>query len=464
MLFSITATGPNATELGFLLHKHPDKVQSFSFSAGKAHVFYPKNEANECTAALLLDIDPVGLVRKGDKGGEGFSLRQYVNDRPYVASSFMSVAIAQVYTSALSGKCANRPELVDKIFNLKAKLSVLPSRGGKHLIEKLFQPLGYQINIKEYQLDEQFPEWGKSPYYTVTLQHEVAVKDLLSHIYVLIPVLDNDKHYFIGQHEMEKLIEKGGEWLKSHPEKEFITRRYLKNLGSLSRQALTRLLETEASAEEISDEPGEEKQTKEYKNLHEHRLQVVYETLKNLEVKRVLDLGCGEGKLLLKFMKDKQFTEILGMDVSYRAIEHAIERLKYDEWPERQKLRLKLIQGSLMYRDKRLSGFEGAAVVEVIEHLDVPRLKAFERVLFEFAKPGVAVITTPNGEYNAKFEKPSAGEFRHKDHRFEWTREEFSAWANNICEKYGYNVELSPLGNIDEQYGAPSQMAVFKLN
>jgi 3' terminal RNA ribose 2'-O-methyltransferase Hen1 len=150
------------------------------------------------------------------------------------------------------------------------------------------------------------------------------------------------------------------------------------------------------------------------------------------------------------------------MDVSYRTLEIASDRLHMDELPTKQKERIKLVQGSLMYRDKRLAGFDAAAVVEVIEHLDEPRLAAFERVLFEFARPATVVLTTPNSEYNTKFETLPAGQFRHRDHRFEWTREQFQAWAGGIAQRFGYKVQFKPVGEEDPQVGSPTQMGVFR--
>ena len=160
-------------------------------------------------------------------------------------------------------------------------------------------------------------------------------------------------------------------------------------------------------------------------------------------------------------LADRAFDEIVGVDVSHRSLEMAHERLRLERMPDRQRQRIKLIHGSLMYRDKRLFGFDGAAVVEVIEHLDEPRLAAFERVLLEFAKPATVVLTTPNVEYNARFEILPAGKFRHKDHRFEWTRNEFEDWANAIANRFGYAVRFLPVGPEDEALGAPTQMAVF---
>lgn len=464
MLLTITTTHQPATDLGYLLHKNPARLHSFELSFGQAHVFYPEVGAERCTAALLLDVDPVGLVRnrKGPSGERG-TLDQYVNDRPYVASSFLSVSIARVFGSALGGRSKHRPELVSTPIPLKAKISVLPCRGGEGLLRRLFEPLGYQVVAQRHSLDPVFPEWGESVYYDVELTGEVRLQDLLTHIYVLIPVLDNEKHYWVGDDEVEKLLRHGGGWLASHPEREEIAKRYLKYRRDLAKDALARLVDEETpdpDAVAVNND-SEEQAVERTLNLHEQRLNTVLAALKSANAKRVLDLGCGEGKLLRTLLQEQSFQEIVGVDVSHRALQIAHERLRLERLPSRQRDRIKLVHGSLTYRDKRLSGFDAAAVVEVIEHLDQPRLAAFERVLFEFAKPATVVLTTPNVEYNVRFETLPAGAFRHKDHRFEWTRAEFNQWAKPIAEKHGYTVRFLPVGPEDTEVGAPTQMAVF---
>jgi 3' terminal RNA ribose 2'-O-methyltransferase Hen1 len=198
-------------------------------------------------------------------------------------------------------------------------------------------------------------------------------------------------------------------------------------------------------------------------SLNDQRLGTVTAALKATGATRVLDLGCGDGKLLRELLKEKQFAEIVGMDVSVRSLEIASQRLRLNDLPARQKQRIRLLHGSLMYRDKRLSGFDAAAVVEVVEHLDPPRLAAFERVVFECARPGTVVLTTPNREYNSMWESLPAGQLRHSDHRFEWSREEFQTWAQRIAEKFGYRVRFLPVGPEDTNLGPPTQMGVFEL-
>lgn len=464
MLLTITTTHRPATDLGYLLHKNPARPQAFELTFGQAHVFYPEAADDRCTAALLLDVDPVALVRnRRGPGGEGFALQQYVNDRPYVASSFLSVAISQVLGSALAGSSKERADLAKTPIALVARIAVLPCRGGEGLLRRLFEPLGYVVEATRHPLDEHFPDWGEGPYFTVELSRTTTLHDLLTHLYVLVPVLDNEKHYWIGDDEVEKLLRHGEGWLAAHPEKHQIVDRYLKHRHHLARAALAQLLEEDQKEVDEAEEAHEreEEQVERRISLHEQRLGAVVAALKSAGARRVLDLGCGSGKLLRLLGDDRYFEHIAGMDVSHRALEIAAERLHLDRMPEKQRQRINLFQGSLNYRDKRLAGFDAAAVVEVVEHLDPPRLAAFERVLFEFARPATVVLTTPNVEYNVRFETLPAGSMRHKDHRFEWTRPQFQAWARSVSERSGYAVRFLPVGPEDAEVGPPTQMAVF---
>lgn len=467
MILTITYTGQPATDLGYLLHKNPGRIHTFELSFGKVYVFYPEATPERCTAALLLDINPVDLAKDFRNTTSEEPLFEYVNDRPYVASSFLSVALSKVFGTAMSGRSKERPELADQPLSLQATITMLPASGGAEIIRNLFEPLGYQVTLQGYPLDEKFPDWGESRYFTVTLESTCRLVDLLNHIYVLIPVLDVKKHYWIGQDEIEKLLRHGSGWLASHPEKELITNRYLKRKRSLVNQALTRLLADEEPIEagSVPDDDGSseaEAKIERDLNLNERRLGTVAAVLKSLSIKRVIDLGCGEGRLLSILLKDKSFTQITGMDVSYRVLEKAKEWLNIEKLPPMQRERVQLFQGSLIYRDKRFQGYDGVTVIEVIEHLDLNRLAAFERVLFEFTRPPTAIITTPNKEYNIKYLHLNK-EFRHKDHRFEWTREEFRLWATRIAERFGYKVKFLNIGDEDPEFGAPTQMGVFTL-
>ena len=452
--------GPPATDIGYLLHKNPAGLQSFEQSFGAVHVFYPVAEEDRCQVCVLLDVDPVGLVRgRGER-----SLDQYVNDRPYVASSFLSVALNKLFSTAMNGRSKERQELVEMPIPLKATLAVIPSRGGEDLLQRLFEPLGYAVTATRHPLDEQFVSWGEGPYYTLTIEQVLPLQSLLQHLYVLVPVLDNDKHYWVGEDEVEKLLARGESWLPSHPEKDLITRRYLKYQHRLTRDALARLaveddLDPDASEQEHD---AEEEQIEKPLSLNAQRMGAALAALKASGATSVLDLGCGEGNLLRDLLKERQFARIVGMDVSIRSLERASEKLRLERLPDMQRQRIELLHGSLIYRDERLVGFDAAACVEVIEHLDPPRLKAFERAVFKFARPRTVVVTTPNAEYNVMWETLPAGQFRHRDHRFEWTRDEFQSWSRSVAGEHGYSVRFLPIGPVDEGVGSPTQMGVFE--
>lgn len=448
MLLTLTTTRSPATDLGFLLHKHPDKLQTFSLPFGHAHVFYPEAGSARCTAALLLGVDPVGLTRRAQRSD--FALYPYVNDRPYVASSFLSVALARVFGSALNGLCPTRPELLEEL-PLSATLTALPCRGGPELLERLFGPLGYALEVTPTPLDPAFPEWGDAELYTVTLSGTLPLAHLLRHLYVLVPVLDDDKHYWVGDEEVAKLLDKGAGWLETHPERDDIARRYLKHQRSLAQAASEQFGGAEARVEQHETPKP---------RLHDERLGAVFAALKASGAASVLDLGCGEGRLTEKLLAEPQFIRVVGTDVSPRALERARRRLRIGERPEGD-TRLTLLHSSLLLRDARLAGFDVAALVEVLEHLEPTRLAMFERILFGYMKPKTIVLSTPNREYNAVW-PGLKNNLRHPYHRFEWTRTEFGTWTERVSAEYGYGVTLSGVGPEVAPYGQPSQMAVFR--
>ncbi len=462
MLLTLTHRGPAAGDLGFLLHKHPGRVQRFSLPFGTAHVFYPEVEAERCTAALLLEVDPVGLVRKG-RGG-GFSLGEYVNDRPYVASSFLSVALVSVFKSAMAGNCVPRPELAASAIDLEAHLPTVPARGGETLVRQLFGPLGYEVNAAAVPLDPSQPDWGDSRYLSLTLRAKVRLADLLSHLYVLLPVLDDDKHYWVGDDEIEKLMRRGEGWLPGHPERELIVRRYLKHQRVLTAPANAQLVANDPAAEEEADAAElavqSEAVLEKAVRLRDQRLDAVEAAVRATGARRVLDLGCGPGALLSRLVRGG-YDQVTGVDVSIGALESAARRLKLDLMPDAQRGRIALLHSALTYRDRRLTGYDAAVLQEVIEHLDEPRLAAAEENVFGQAKPGAVIVTTPNREYNVRWETLPAGQFRHRDHRFEWTRAEFQAWGDGVAGRRGYAVRYEPIGPVDDEVGSPTQMAVF---
>ena len=464
MLITIIYKGNNTQELGFLLHKNPERAQQFELSYGKAYVFYPQ-VSDECTtAALLLDIDPIDLAR-GKVGSTEGGLFDYVNDRPYASTSFMSNAIVRIFGTAMSGRCDKRQELADTPLDLTCCIYALRDNGDEELAHELFEPLGYTVETKRGVLDDRFPEWGSSPYIDLTISGKVKLSELLNHIYVLIPVFDKQKHYFTDEDEIKKLLDHGKGWLEDHPYKEKIARRYFAVKKSYARKALDILLsyENEENTDDnIIDDTSVEPQTKEiHTPLNTQRMETVRDAVLESGAASVLDLGCGECRLTSLLLNEQQIRRITACDVSVSVLEKAAKRLHLDRMNEHRKNKLELIQGSLTYKDKRFEGFDCVCVVEVIEHIDPMRIPSFERNVFEFAAPHTVILTTPNREYNVNYEHMEENDLRHGDHRFEWTRAEFREWTEHICSKFGYTCELRGIGDVDEKYGTPTQMAVF---
>ncbi len=466
VLLTIGTTRQPASDLGFLLHKHPDKVQEFAVSTGVAHVFYPEATDERTTAAVLLEVDPVGLVR-GRKGTatEGFTLGQYVNDRPYAASSLLAGALKVVFRTAMTGTCKAKPEVATERLPLEVHIPALPCRGGPELAARVFGPLGWDVEASAIPLDPTMPGWGDSPYVDLWLRGELRLADALNHLYVLLPVLDDAKHYWVSLDEVDKLVRAGEGWLATHPEKALITRRYLNHRGSLTRDALARLAEVDDTDPDAIDDALAPAEVLEEPDkpvpLAVARRGAVLAALRAAGASRVADLGCGEGALVTALLEDTAFTEVVAVDVSARALEIAARKLKLDRMPEARRARLRIFQSSLTYRDARIAGLDAAVLMEVIEHVDLPRLAALEKVVFGAAAPRTVIVTTPNVEHNVRFESLAPGRLRHRDHRFEWTRAEFADWADRVAARFGYTVRYLPVGTDDPEIGPPTQLAVF---
>jgi len=457
---TITSTAPDARGLGYLLHKHPERAQQFVVSAGVAHVFYPEASEERCTVALLLEVDPVALVRGRRYGGDTFALSQYVNDRPYAASSMLAVALGKVFRTAMAGRCDARPDLVDQVLPLEVRVPVLPTTGGVELVRGLFEPLGWSVDAISLPFDETIPGWGDSRYVDLRLTGSLALSEALSHLYVLLPVLDSSKHYWVSEDEVDKLVRAAGDWLPAHPARELITRRYLAHQRDLVATAVARLDEVEdLVAETLEDTPTET--TSSPRPLVVQRKDAVLSALRTAGASRVVDFGCGEGTLLRELVRHPEFSEVVGVDVSARALELAERRLNLDRMPDSQRSRLRLLQSSVTYRDERLVGYDAVVLMEVVEHLDPERLPALESTVFGHARPRTVVVTTPNVEHNVRYQLLAAGTMRHRDHRFEWTRVEFADWATGVGERTGYTARFVPVGEDDPVVGPPTQMAVF---
>jgi 3' terminal RNA ribose 2'-O-methyltransferase Hen1 len=457
VLVTIGYSGPNASNLGYLLFKHPAKLQSFDVSVGQAHIFYPEADDERCTVALLLEVDPIALVRNRRLGGsDSFSLGHYVNDRPYASSSMLAVAIGQLFRTAMTGRSDTLPELAASAIPLEIGLTAVPSRGQAGLAARLFEPLGWTVDETVIPLDPEFPEWGDSRYTNLRLSGTTRLSEALRQLYVLLPVLDDSKHYWVSDDEVGKLLRAGDGWLPEHPDRELITRRYLAHQKSMVADATARLVELDDAPE--PDEPVAAPPTP----LFALRAEAVLAALSSVGAHRVADLGCGEGALLSRLIADPTFTEIVGTDVSSRSLAAAEERLHLRELSDAQRQRVRLLQSSVTYQDDRIRGLDAVVLMEVIEHIDAERLPSVESSVFGHAAPGAVIVTTPNSDYNARYPGLAVGRFRHPDHRFEWSREQFSRWAEGVGERNGYSVEFRAIGEEDPLLGSPTQLALFR--
>lgn len=461
MLLTITTTRAPATDLGYLLHKHPDRLQTFDTAVGAAHVFYPEATAGRCTAALLLEVDPIALVRgktqsAKTKASDG-ELAQYVNDRPYAASSMLAVALKEAFRTALTGRCDARPELAASSIPLTINVPALRCKGGPGLAKGVFEPLGWTVQTTSEPLQPE--EWGPSNYLDLRLTGEVRLADALNHLYVLLPVLDDAKHYWVSPEEVDKLIRAGGDWLAAHPARDLIAQRYLSHQRRLTQSALARLAEADDTEPEALDNAVTDDDTR--RPLAVQRREAILAVLRELGTRRVGDFGCGSGVLTKALLAEPHIDQVVAVDVSARALQIAARNLNLDRMPDQQRERLSIFQSALTYRDDRLAGLDAAVLMEVIEHVDPERLPALERATFGFAAPAAVLVTTPNAEYNPHFATLAEGAKRHPDHRFEWTRAQFRAWAGQTAEEHGYQVRFLPVGPEHPDAGPPTQLAVF---
>lgn len=445
-----TSDFPDTTDLGFLLHKHPGKVQTFGLSVGSATVLYPDAAPEATRVALVLDVDAAELGKTQPRySSSEFALGRYVNDRPYAGASLLAVALSRVFKQAMAGVCTARPDLPELPLNVEVNLPSVPCRGGTELAAELFGPLGWSVEARPIPLDAAIARWGDSVYLDLTLTGTFTVAAALKHLYVLLPVLDDVKHYWVGEDEADKLVRAAGEWLGDHPRMDLITARYLKHRRDLMASVVERL---------VPDVPSTESAPRD-RTLSEERARAVLAELKG--AKTVVDLGCGEGRLLRDLFANMGFESIVGVDVSARALAAAEKRLGLGDLPDRQRARISLLQSSATYRDTRLAGFDAMVLMEVIEHVELDRLPALERSVFREARPATVLVTTPNSEYNALYDGLAPGEFRHPDHRFEFTRSEFAHWTAGVAERAEYDVRHESIGPIDPALGSPTQMAVF---
>jgi SAM-dependent methyltransferase len=399
----LTLRTPEVRAGGFarLLRHGTEAVHAFDLPGGRAHLFRPSAEE----VAVMLELDPV-------TPGARPSFRGYT---AYSAPEILGSALGRFFASALADE-DDVPQAVE------VRVSVLPCTAGEAVFSRIFAPLGYAVHATRRPLDPEQPRAGQGWLYVVALSGRQRLRDVLLHLRILLPFFSTDGLLRESGAGAMELWAEGRPWLETHPEREMLERRLLGRAP-----------------------PPE---------LHDRRHEAVLAALKESGARRVLDLGCGTGPLLRRLLDEPQFDEVVGVEVERGALAQAAARLPPGG-------RGRVLHGSLAYRDARLAGFDAAAIVEVIEHLDPPQLAAFEGVVWETARPATVVVTTPNAEYNTLFEYHRNGRLRHPDHRFEWTRAEFRAWAEGVSTRHGYGVRFGAAGPEDARVGPLTQMAVF---
>lgn len=440
MLMTITCKGSDAQDLSWLLHKRPDRFQAFNLPYGTAYVFFPEYSDNKCIVTLLLDVESSGLndICKA-KDGEF----QYVNPRQYLSGSLLSGAITKVFASAIKGVCEEKPELVDKVFNYEMEITSFSCRLNPDYIEKLFLPLGYEIDFTKPsgQYSEIAQQFGN-----LKLIARTTLQKLLSQLFILLPVFDRQLHFWIGESQLEKFIRHSTGWLENHPEKSFIINEYFWPASELKYRVLE-YFNAIPSADEKA--PG----------LNALRQEEIINSLIRHDATSILDLGCGNGSLLELLAQEKRFSKIAGMDIAARNIDEARKKLCS---PGRRLCEAEYVfVGSLTYKDKRISNYDALVLSEVIEHFELERMVLVMKNIFEHAKPRLFIMTTPNKAYNIEY-LLKYDEIRHPDHRHEFNEEEFTSFCQKFASQYNYELEMSSIGEKLPELGAPTLMGIFK--
>jgi 3' terminal RNA ribose 2'-O-methyltransferase Hen1 len=463
VFLSIATTRQGAKDLGFLLYKHPDRVfrSDASRNAKMSAVgFYPEATDERCEFCLVVEVDPVERVR-GASWGAGIA--QYVEPLPFLASSYMAQALSLCLRSAMNGVVTSKDPAEEERLKVAAaekwplEITVSPLRTSPALISRMFEPLGWDVALHSIALDIPGMMSGDrgTDLHTLTLRGEVTLQDALTHLYVLLPALDPARHYFYGESEVQKLLDKSQNWLEQHPARELIVGRYLSKSRELRETALQQFEtadDDETVAEgDVPDEPV---------SAHDERHQRIVEIVRGAGDVSVVDLGCGEGKLLERLSKLPGKLEITGVEPAMRDLDKAHRALSRNPGKQMDP-RIKLKHGSILYADDQLKGFDIAILSEVIEHIDPERLDHAERCVFGFMQPRKVVVTTPNASFNEMFGLEE-GRFRHRDHRFEWTETEVTAWCGRIGRDYGYSYELGGAGGYEPAFGHLSHFIVFE--
>jgi 3' terminal RNA ribose 2'-O-methyltransferase Hen1 len=443
MQLSLTVRGSGAEAVSYLIAKNPNNLYERNEKGFKVRLVYPTFTKEEVQFVIYVKPDPIDLVRNT---ADSYDITHYINDREFAVSSLFITTIRKALGTALNGKPDEAyAEWVDHPFEIELSFGPVSTDLRDHELAELFEPIGYQVDIQRgvSVLRE------KSSARFVTISGSQTVQNALKHVSILIPVIDNYKHYFLDEREVEKLDRYGEGWLESHPLKQLIVKRALRFNALISQSKYF-------GKKQHTSNQNENRRIR----LNDIRYEAILKVIQSLEHKEtIVDLGAGEGKLSVQLGFLGGVKEILSIEPSNKSRIKAIERFEQVNTKEAY-VEPKSLAGSLFYFDSRLQNKDIIILCEVIEHIDEERLpKIFETILNDY-RPKTFIVTTPNKEYNILYEMSE--NLRHDDHRFEWTRAEFFQMMREWSAKSPYQISIQGIGEEHSEYGHPTQMAIFR--
>jgi 3' terminal RNA ribose 2'-O-methyltransferase Hen1 len=441
-------------------------------SFGEGYVYFQENPQGDNSLSLLVDVDPLATVQ--GRGQLSHMDGLYVNDRAYVPSSLLTSALTKAFGTALSGRCKERPELASTPIDWTVSVPVVTSDWRTEILWSLFGPLGYEVRMAHVEREghrSSHPDVA-SDLTGVKLCTTATMREVLSHLVVLIQVLDQDNHRWLDEQDLDPFMRRVEGWLPEHPYGMFILKRALKHQKHLIKAVIAKfpaIVDSQARISSINSEMWDASQLEEYADqplsLNRQRFAVVQELIERLQPRSLVDLGCGDGSFI-GFLANgallHPMERIIGMDVSASELARAKTRMEHLSSLPGRRTPVEWLLGSLLYRDPRIKGLDMAILIEVIEHIDPWRLPALERQVFGEGGYASIVVTTPNREFNLIYGLSEEHSLRHRDHRFEWTRQEFQEWVQKIASQYGYEWQIQGIGTVSLDHGSPSQMVLFQ--
>ncbi|MCK1992095.1 3' terminal RNA ribose 2'-O-methyltransferase Hen1 [Peribacillus muralis] len=444
MQLTINASGNNVKAISYLLSKNPNNLYERKHKGHVVRLFYSTFTETEMEATIFVTPDPIELVKNT---ANSYDITHYINDREFAVSSIFCSLIRSALGTALNGQPKEEhAEWVNHPFSFQFDFGPVVSTLSDNQLRELFEPIGYEVSITRPDIQYSFDMKDRSSTRTVSLKGLKTLQEGLRHLFVLIPVIDNYKHYYIDEKEIDKLERYGEGWLDDHPMRDFIYRQSL------------RFKEVYSIVE--NKKPEMKKDDKESKvRLNDLRYEKIFDTVSQMHPSSVVDFGSGEGKLSVRLGFIEGVKEILAVEPSQSATLKALGR--FDKVKDKEKFVIpKPLWGSLFYYDEELKNKDVIILCEVIEHIDEHRLPKVMDTILQDYQPRALILTTPNREYNEVYDMEDA--LRHNDHRFEWTRAEFQQWCTARNHDDSYDLRFEGIGEEHVTQGCPTQMCVFE--